>query len=176
MKYIYYCDNCNKVYKVAGEGRKVKCTNCHHGLRDLLISEEDYLVLDRSMRERLKHKPEEEKKKRYEYPLENELNAYDTPVLKEAAKENAINKEKLIKNSKKIEALAGQTKSIHAAINNTYLRTQIQSQILATENFLSICRLSAMKDDGRIDKDERKAIKNLEKITNNFQKELRKML
>lgn len=30
MKYIYYCDNCNKVYKVAGEGRKVKCTNMTH--------------------------------------------------------------------------------------------------------------------------------------------------
>ena len=48
MKYIYYCDNCNKVYKVAGEGRKVKCTNCRQGLRDLSISEEDYLVLDRN--------------------------------------------------------------------------------------------------------------------------------
>ncbi len=140
------------------------------------ISAEDYLVLDRSARERLKHKPEEEKKKSSEYPLENELNSYDTPVPQEAAKENAINKEKLIRNSEKIKALAGQAKSIHAAVNNTYLRTQIQSQILATENFLSICRISAMKDDGRIDKDERKAIKNLEKITNDYQKELRKML
>ena len=88
MKYIYYCDNCNKVYKVAGEGRKVKYTNCRQGLRDLSISEEDYLVLDRSARERLKHKSEEEKKKSCEYPLENELNSYATSVPQEAAKEN----------------------------------------------------------------------------------------
>ena len=82
----------------------------------------------------------------------------------------------MTENSEKIKVLAGQTKNIHAAVNNTYLRTQIQSRIPAAENFLSICRISAMKDDGRLDKDERKAIKNLEKITNNYQKELRKML
>ena len=69
---------------------EIKCAEkkIRHGLRDLSISEEDYLVLDRSARERLKHKSEEEKKKSCEYPLENELNSYATSVPQEAAKEN----------------------------------------------------------------------------------------
>ena len=40
-----------------------------------------------------------------------------------------------------------------AQVKNNYLKMQIQNQILVADNFVSICTMSALKDDGKIDSD-----------------------
>ncbi len=64
----------------------------------------------------------------------------------------------------------------HTAFNNSYLKTQIQGQILAADNFVSICRMSALKNDGVIDKDEDKLIKKVTKLTADYTNGLKKLI
>lgn len=71
--------------------------------------------------------------------------------------------------------LSRQTDDV-VAVKNNYLKIQIQNQILTVDNFLSICKLSALKDDGVVDKDEEKLLKKLEKASNEYKKVLSKMI
>ncbi len=63
-----------------------------------------------------------------------------------------------------------------SSITNTYLKVQIQSQILAADNFVSVCKMSALKNDGVIDAEEAKLLKKIEKITGDYKKALNKLL
>ncbi len=62
------------------------------------------------------------------------------------------------------------------AVRNNYLKIQIQNQLLAVDNFMSICKLSALQDDGVVDKDEEKLLKRLEKATGDYKKALNKLV
>ena len=62
------------------------------------------------------------------------------------------------------------------AVRNNYLKIQIQNQLLAVDNFMSICKLSALQDDGVVDKDEEKLLKRLEKATTDYKKALNKLV
>ena len=61
-------------------------------------------------------------------------------------------------------------------VKNNYLKMQIQNQIFAVDNFVSICTMSALKDDGKIDSDEAKLLKKLEKLTDDYKKGLNKLI
>ena len=62
------------------------------------------------------------------------------------------------------------------AVRNNYLKIQIQNQLLAVDNFMSICKLSALQDDGVVDKDEEKLLKRLEKVTSDYKKALNRLV
>ncbi len=51
---MYYCPDCNKVFKAAGTGKKIKCSQCAELLYDMKISSEDYSALTKEGRESLK--------------------------------------------------------------------------------------------------------------------------
>ena len=53
-KFIYYCRDCDKLYKVSGSGKKVKCNSCGQELADLKISDEEYSLLGPDEKKRLK--------------------------------------------------------------------------------------------------------------------------
>jgi len=59
------------------------------------------------------------------------------------------------------------------------MNLEIQTQVLAMQNmvrnFGQICRVAAMKDDGKIDSDEAKTIKKIEAASQRFLKELNKL-
>ncbi len=73
-------------------------------------------------------------------------------------------------------AAISNNREILAQIKNNYLKMQIQNQILAADNFVSICTMSALKDDGKIDSDEAKLLKKLEKLTDEYKKGLNKLI
>ena len=54
-KYMYYCKDCDKLYKVAGSGRKVKCNKCQADLVDLMITDVEYESLDSAERNSVKY-------------------------------------------------------------------------------------------------------------------------
>ena len=58
---------------------------------------------------------------------------------------------------------------------NQYISSQIVNMISATENFKAICKLSAMKDDGQISKEEEKLVHRINKAADSFIKELQKV-
>lgn len=62
------------------------------------------------------------------------------------------------------------------SVRNNYLKIQIQNQLLTVDNFLSICKLSALQDDGVVDKDEEKLLKKLEKASAEYKKALNKLI
>ncbi len=51
---IFYCPNCNKVFKVGVTGKKIKCSQCTALLYDMKISSEDYSALSKEGKESLK--------------------------------------------------------------------------------------------------------------------------
>ena len=159
--YIYYCDNCNKLFKIREIGKKAKCPKCTSTLSDLKISDEEYASLDKAGKDAVKKKaldvPERE-------PVKN--------TVSRISPENAT----AAKNSEKLKQAAAKTAEKHATFNNSYLKTQIQGQILAADNFVSICRMSALKNDGVIDSNEDKLIKKITKITEDYTKALNKLL
>ena len=179
MKYIYYCISCNKVFMAGASGKKVKCPKCGQLLKDLTVSDEEYsklsadekAILKMTENEILFSKPTEPEPK-----LENELNSYDVPEPNKVIEENNKNLERLMRSSAQFDSLSSTNKDILASLRNNYLRTQIQNQILASENFISVCKMSALKDDGIIDKEERKLLKNIEKLTTDYSKALNKLL
>ncbi len=59
---------------------------------------------------------------------------------------------------------------------NVYLDVQIQNQIMEVENFMKLCEHAAQKDDGRIDENESKILKSMEKNSNRFIKSMKKLL
>ena len=62
------------------------------------------------------------------------------------------------------------------AINNNYLEMQIMNQIQMADNFKNTCRIAFQKEDGVIDKDERKILDKLTKETDTYIKNLQKIL
>ncbi|MBR6478009.1 MAG: hypothetical protein IKS85_06125 [Lachnospiraceae bacterium] len=58
---------------------------------------------------------------------------------------------------------------------NSYIKLEITNQILNCKNFLLACERDAYKDDGKMDKQEKKQLKQLEKVTQKYVKELEKV-
>lgn len=61
-------------------------------------------------------------------------------------------------------------------INNPYIKISIANQIMVVDNFKRECELSAKKNDGIIDKEERKILKKLNKLGDKYSKELKAFL
>ena len=167
--YIHYCKDCNKVFKIVGAGRKVKCPKCGKLLYDLKISDEEYAKLDKAGKEAIKEKAGRITGK-------DEKDSPEQRIAKETV--SNISKENVTaaNNSLKLKQAANITSEQYATFNNRYLKTQIQSQILAADNFVSICKMSALKNDGVVDKDEDKLLKKVEKITDDYTKALKKLI
>ena len=53
-KFLYYCENCDKLFKLGNKGKKVKCTKCGARLKDLEITSTDYEALSPDEKEVLK--------------------------------------------------------------------------------------------------------------------------
>lgn len=160
--YIYYCKDCNKVFKIGVAGRKVKCPKCGKLLYDLKISDEEYAKLDKAGKQTVKEKAE--------------YDSTEPKLAKETSSNVSKENFKAAKNSFKLKQAANINSEQYATFNNRYLKTQIQGQILAADNFVSICRMSALKNDGVIDKDEDKLLKRVEKITDDYTKALKKLI
>ena len=61
--FMYVCPECRKVFKVQGNDKKVKCSNCANTLKDMRVAVEEWEVMDKAQREDLKSRmcmPEEE--------------------------------------------------------------------------------------------------------------------
>lgn len=58
---------------------------------------------------------------------------------------------------------------------NPYIKMQIQNIISMVETFEKSCVMAATQDDGTIDHDEAKAIKQINKASEHFLKELGKI-
>lgn len=54
-KIMYYCKECNKLYKVGGSGKRVKCNSCGNELIDLKVTDEEYALMDTSEKNSLKY-------------------------------------------------------------------------------------------------------------------------
>ncbi len=60
--FMYVCPECRKVYKVQGNDKRVKCSNCANILKDMRVAIEDWETMDRAQREDVKNRscmPEE---------------------------------------------------------------------------------------------------------------------
>ncbi|MCR5232449.1 MAG: hypothetical protein K6E53_00870 [Lachnospiraceae bacterium] len=53
--YLYYCNSCDKLFKLKNAGKKVKCTKCSSLLTDLNITASEYETLDSDQKDILKH-------------------------------------------------------------------------------------------------------------------------
>lgn len=58
---------------------------------------------------------------------------------------------------------------------NPYIKMQIQNIVSMVETFEKSCVMAAMKDDGKINHDEAKTIKQINKASEQFLKELGKI-
>lgn len=170
MSEMYYCLECKKLFKIYSMGKSVRCPKCSKPLYDLKISDEDYALLDKAGKEALKSKAIEVTEEK-----EADVSKHTggtKKVTDVASSENIIAAQNSIKLKQKAQITAEQ----HATFNNSYLKTQIQGQILAADNFVSICRMSALKNDGVIDSNEDKLIKKITKITEDYTKALNKLI
>lgn len=55
---------------------------------------------------------------------------------------------------------------------NTYIDAQILNMTMMVKTFESSCRMAAMKNDGRIDRDEERILKKISAASQKFIKEL----
>ena len=55
---------------------------------------------------------------------------------------------------------------------NSFIEAQIANMITVTETFTHACEMAALKDDGRISKDEEKQLKKIKAASEKFIKEL----
>ena len=175
MKSIFYCTSCDRVFKAQDDCKKKKCPKCTNIMRDLSVSDTDYSKLSAWEKEALKIKAIEMSENEKKYPLDNMLNCYDFPVITDQNDNTVINKTIAV-NADKIKDVASEGKDLHSAVTNVYLKAQIYNQIRASENFIKICRSAALKDDGKIDKDESRILKEIETLTNSYNKGLNKLL
>ena len=166
--YIYYCDNCNKLFKIGETGKKVKCPKCTSELSDLKVSDEEYASLDKAGKDGIKKKALDVPEKKVDDPRKEPVKTTVSSISPENVTA-AGNKEKL-------KQAAARTAEQHATFNNSYLKIQIQGQILAADNFVSICKMSAIKNDGVIDSNEDKLLKKITKITEDYTKALKKLI
>ena len=167
--YIYYCDNCNKVFKIREICKKAKCPKCTSILSDLKISDEEYASLDKAGKDAIK-------KKALDIPEKKEVVDSGKEPVKKTVSSISPENSTAAKNTEKLKQAAARAAEQHTAFNNSYLKTQIQGQILAADNFVSICRMSALKNDGVIDKDEDKLIKKVTKLTADYTNGLKKLI
>ncbi|MCR5356510.1 MAG: zinc-ribbon domain-containing protein [Lachnospiraceae bacterium] len=184
MKYMYYCPVCNKVFKAGETGRKIKCPKCAADLLDLGISDQDYAVLPAAEKEIIKQnmaaKADTDKlaketkilEKEDKLPKETKVleNEDKLPKISEGILDTAINA------NESLSAAINNNRDMLSQVKNNYLKMQIQNQILAADNFVSICTMSALKNDGKIDSDEAKLLKKLEKLTDEYKKGLNKLI
>ncbi len=171
MKYMYYCPNCNKVFKAGETGKKIKCPKCKSDLSDLGISEQDYAVLPAAekaiMKQNMAVKDDTDRLAKETKILENEDKL---PKISEGVLNTAVN------TNESLDAAINNNREMLARVKNNYLKMQIQNQIFAVDNFISICTMSALKDDGKIDSEEAKLLKKLEKLTDEYKKGLNKLI
>ena len=59
---------------------------------------------------------------------------------------------------------------------NSFIRMEIITQIMNCKTFLESCERGALKDDGVVDRQERKQLARLEKATRNYVKALNKIM
>lgn len=52
--YLYYCPDCNKLYKAGAVGKMIKCAQCSQLAYDMNITSEEYYKLSPSQRQELK--------------------------------------------------------------------------------------------------------------------------
>lgn len=71
--YFYYCSECDKLFKVSGSGKKVKCSKCSGLLYDLGVTSEEYALLDNEAKEAIKHNAKKQKPKSVESKQEQIL-------------------------------------------------------------------------------------------------------
>lgn len=53
--FMYVCPECRKVFKVQGNDKKVKCSNCANILKDMRVAIEDWETMDKLQREDVKN-------------------------------------------------------------------------------------------------------------------------
>ena len=58
---------------------------------------------------------------------------------------------------------------------NYHIDGQIQNIIVTLQAFNQNCKMAALQDDGKIDRDEQKALKKIDAATTKFIKELEKI-
>ena len=59
---------------------------------------------------------------------------------------------------------------------NTYMKEQILNMINLTQSYENACKLAALQKDGIINKEEAKTLQKIEKATDRYIKELRKII
>ncbi|MBR0137718.1 MAG: hypothetical protein IJM15_04850 [Erysipelotrichaceae bacterium] len=60
-------------------------------------------------------------------------------------------------------------------MENKYIQNSVNAMILYAEQFKSHCKLASIQDDGTTDKKEEKLLKKINKITDEYIKELKKL-
>ena len=60
-------------------------------------------------------------------------------------------------------------------MNNRFIQAQIQNIITMAGTFKEACRIAALEDDGKIDKEEAKILKRINDATDRYVKELQKI-
>lgn len=63
-----------------------------------------------------------------------------------------------------------------AKIDNVFIKSQITNQIMVTESFKQYCEMAALKNDGVVDKEEQKVLNKINKCTDSYLKELKKIV
>lgn len=58
---------------------------------------------------------------------------------------------------------------------NTYLEAQINQMRIYIDTFVKGCELAAIKDDGKIGKEEEKQLKKIQKASEEYKRELSKI-
>lgn len=61
-------------------------------------------------------------------------------------------------------------------ISNPYLEMQVINQTLQVETFVNSLKMAAKKDDGVVDKEEAALIKEIEKLSKKYAKELKELV
>lgn len=59
---------------------------------------------------------------------------------------------------------------------NTYMEIQIRNMIMYLDAFQKSCEVAAVKDDGKIDKEEQKRLNKIKEASAKYKKELEKAL
>lgn len=57
---------------------------------------------------------------------------------------------------------------------NTYIKMQISNMLMFLDSFQKSCEIAATKDDGKIDKEEKKDLAKIKAASDRFKKELEK--
>ena len=53
--YLYYCPDCNKLYKAGAAGKMIKCTQCARPAFDMNITNDEYSQLSAAEKQQLKN-------------------------------------------------------------------------------------------------------------------------